>query len=388
MHRPDPAPSDAGDERAPRVAAALMTWYAAHRRDLPWRQTSDAYRVWVSEIMLQQTQVATVIPYYERFLARFPTVESLAAADLDEVLALWQGLGYYARGRNLHTAAIEIVARHGGELPRTREALLALPGIGDYTAGAILSIAFGQDEPAVDANITRVLARLLDYDRDPTTTAAKRTFRQGMAALFPPARARGHSAAAVIQAMMDLGSTICTSRAPQCKVCPLAALCLAKAHGVVEERPLRKVRAERPHRTLGLAVAGVGPNARGGRLLLVRRVPRGLLGGLWELPGCEAPSVEALPAALERDLAAHLGLTLSAAAHHGAVEHGYSHFTLTAHLYVCQIEGEPTPDGPWDQAAWLAPEELADYGLTGLTTKALASLQSQPSLWEWAADDR
>jgi A/G-specific adenine glycosylase len=151
----------------------------------------------------------------------------------------------------------------------------------------------------------------------------------------------------------------------------------------VDERPLRKARAERPHRTLGLAVA-----QRGGRMLLVRRVPRGLLGGLWELPGCEAPSVEALPAALERDLAAHLGLTLLAAVHHGAVEHGYSHFSLTAHLYVCQIEGDPTPGGPWDQAAWLAPEELADYGLTGLTTKALASLQAQPSLWEWAADGR
>ncbi|MBC7236359.1 MAG: A/G-specific adenine glycosylase [Chloroflexi bacterium] len=376
------------------ITDSLLAWYADHRRDLPWRRTTDPYGIWVSEIMLQQTQVATMLPYYERFLARFPTIESLAGAELDEVLALWQGLGYYARGRNLHAAARRIVQEHGGQVPRTRRELLALPGIGDYTAGAILSIAYGQDEPAVEANIARVLARLFDYDQDPTTSVAKRTFQQQARALLPSGRARDF-----LQAMMDLGALVCTSRSPRCGECPLERHCLAKARDVQEQRPLPKTRPPRPHRVLALGFC-----LRENRLLIVRRVPRGLLGGLWELPGCQVP-MEGAPeqaaggdarildlrasgvcqgrrapseGALEQGLAAcfrtHLGLTLVTAVPRVTVDHGYSHFELTAHVYDCALEGDPLPSGPWDDARWLSSQELAEYGLTGLTGKALTAL--------------
>ena len=346
------------------MVAALLRWYAAGHRDLPWRRTRDPYAIWVSEIMLQQTQVTTVIPYYERFLVRFPTVAALAGAPLDEVLALWQGLGYYARARSLHAAARGVCEIYGGLIPRERAALRALPGVGDYTAGAILSIAFGLDEVAIDGNVVRVLCRLFDVAEDPARSATRTLLRRHAQGLLPSGQAGDYN-----QAMMELGATICLPKAPQCLLCPLAPYCRARELGVQEQRPLPRVRAQVPHRTFAAAVC-----ARERRLLLVRRRPRGLLGGLWEFPQGEVPPGQDEPRALQQALAAGLGMQIEVQSPVTVVEHGYTHFSLTVTAYRCLVQGEPTPSGEWDRCHWLSPDERDAYGLTGVATRILAAL--------------
>src|SRR5512137_1830169 len=206
----------------PLLSTRLLRWYAAHKRELPWRKTHDPYRIWVAEIMLQQTQVETVISYYMRWLRRFPTVARLAAAPLDEVLAHWEGLGYYARARNLHRAAKLLVEKSRGQLPQTLDGLRALPGIGLYTAAAIGSIAFGIDAAALDGNLKRVLARIFDVRQDVTSPGGEKSVRALAESLVPPGRAGDYN-----QALMDLGATICTPRAPRCDACPVQTLCEA-----------------------------------------------------------------------------------------------------------------------------------------------------------------
>lgn len=344
------------------LSQALLAWYRARRRDLPWRRTSDPYRIWVAEVMLQQTQVATVIPYYERFLARFPDVRSLAEAELDEVLALWQGLGYYGRVRNLHAAARLLCERHGGAIPSDPGALRSLPGVGAYTAGAVLSIAFGQDEVALDGNVTRVLCRLWDYAQDPRTAEGRKALRHYAQALLPHGQAGEWN-----QALMELGATLCLPRAPRCGECPLASFCRARALGVQEERPLARPRGELPQRELVAALM-----EDGGRILVVRRRPQGLLGGLWELPGGELLPDEDHPQALVRILQANLGLEALVEEALDGVRHAYSHFRVLVHLYRCTLQGTPAPSGPWDGFHWLASDERGAYGLTGVALKALA----------------
>ncbi len=350
------------------ITAALLAWYADRRRDLPWRHTSDPYRIWVSEVMLQQTQVSTVVPYYGAFLERFPTVCALAQAELDEVLACWQGLGYYARARSLHAAARIVCRDHGCLIPHTFSALRALPGVGEYTAGAILSIAYGQDTPALDANAVRVLCRLFDFDRDPATTAAKKVLHRHAEALLPKGRAGEFN-----QAMMELGAIICLPHAPRCEICQLAAFCRARALGVQALRPLPKRRAAIPRRELGAAIV-----ERDSRLLIVRRLPKGLLGGLWELPTGEPLPGEDQPAALARALRACLGLQAQVAAQVTVVHHAYTHFRVAVSFYRCTVEGDPLPSAPWDAFHWLAPDERASYGLTGVTARALAQFHWPP----------
>jgi len=351
---------DAPDYAA--LAHALLAWYAAQRRDLPWRRATDPYRLWVAEVMLQQTQVSTAIPYYARFLARFPGVEALAAAPLDAVLALWQGLGYYARARSLHRAAQIVCAQHGGQVPSDPATLRALPGIGAYTAGAILSIAFGQDEPALDGNAIRVLCRLADYAQDPATTAGKAALRGYAMALLPHGQAGAFN-----QAMMELGATVCTPRDPRCAVCPLAEPCRARAVGTQLQRPVARARRPSPQRALVAALV-----EREGKLLLVRRRPQGLLGGLWELPGGEISAGEGHAQALARALSAELGLQAEVGEPLAIVRHAYSHFRVTVQAHRCTVQGTPRPAGPWDDARWLALDALTDYGLTGVTHKILA----------------
>jgi A/G-specific adenine glycosylase len=344
------------------IANALLAWYAMSARDLPWRRTSDPYRIWVSEIMLQQTQVTTVIPYYARFLARFPSVQSLAAASLDELLALWQGLGYYARARNLHAAAHLLCERHGGVLPSEVAALRTLPGIGAYTAGAIASIAYGRDEPAIDANVIRVLCRLTDEARIPTSPAVKAVLRAHAVALLPPGQAGDFN-----QALMELGATLCMPGAPDCPRCPLTAHCLAYARGTVAQRPVAKPRKEPPLRELATALI-----EREGQLLIVRRTPHGLLGGLWETPGGELSVGESAAEALARHLQEHVGLEITVGAHLATIQHAYTHFRVAVHAYRCRSGGEPSASGPWDAYHWLSPAERDAYGLTGVTVKLLA----------------
>ncbi len=341
------------------VASALLAWYDAGHRDLPWRHTRDPYCIWLSEMLLQQTQVATAIPYYLRLLERYPTVAALASADLDELLSLWQGLGYYARARHLLRAAQLIVTQHGGQVPDSRKALLALPGIGDYTAGAILSIAYSQAEPAVDGNVRRVLARLYDLELDADSPAARRWFADVSASMLHTERAGDHN-----QAIMEFGATLCAPRNPTCSSCPLASLCLAFARGTVLERPVRAPRRAAPTHELVAAHC-----EQDGRLLLVRRSPAGLLGGLWELPNWAVPAEAAPAVALAAALRAHVDTPL-VGEELTLVRHAYSHFAVRVHVFRCTIPAFALSN-TWDALHWLARSELECYGLTGVTLKAI-----------------
>jgi A/G-specific adenine glycosylase len=354
------------------MTQALLAWYQANSRDLPWRHTTDPYRIWVSEVMLQQTQVNTVIPYYGRFLARFPTIGALAGASLDEVLALWQGLGYYARARSLHAAARIVCEQYGGVIPTALYEFLSLPGVGHYTAGAVLSIALGQDEPAIDGNVIRVLCRLFNYEADPAQAAGKAALRRYAEALLPHGQAGMYN-----QAMMELGATICAPREARCTVCPLAGYCQARALGVQLLRPVIKRRGEVPERTFVAAFVAQEDASNPVPFLIVRRLPQGLLGGLWELPGGEVPPGEGHAQALAEHLRANLNLCTEVDAQVTVVKHAYTHFHLVLHVYRCRITGEAAPSGPWDSYHWLSPKEVADYALTGVTAKVLAHIKEQ-----------
>jgi len=269
--RLDPATTPALHER-------LLAWYRAARRPLPWRESRDAYRVWVSEVMLQQTRVETVLDYWTRFVARFPNVEALAAGELDEVLALWSGLGYYSRARALHAAAKVIALEHDGRFPMTRREALALPGVGPYTAGAVLSIAYGLSEPLVDGNVIRVLCRLFAIEGDPAKGAAKAEVWRIADELVP----REESAGDWNQGLMELGATVCTARSPRCGECPVAERCAALASDRVEELP--HLAARRAPLEVRLHVLLI---RRNGRLLLEQRPASGRMAGLWQLPTIE-----------------------------------------------------------------------------------------------------
>ena len=278
---------------AAKIAALLLNWYGKNRRDLPWRQTRDPYRVWLSEIMLQQTQVATVIPYYQRFLERFPTVQDLAAADQDEVLKLWAGLGYYSRARNLHRGAQVIAQRFGGHVPDSAELIRQVPGIGAYTAGAVLSIAYDKPEPLVDGNVARVLARVYllngDYRKSEGKLAAWAAARELMAASC--GRGKKRSPGDLNQALMELGATVCLPRSPSCAICPLSLCCLARKNGLQNEYPQLEGKAAVPVWQLR---AWIVKNARG-ELLFAQRGAKGLFGGLWEVP-TERPDLKSIKA--------------------------------------------------------------------------------------------
>ncbi|HEX6939857.1 MAG TPA: A/G-specific adenine glycosylase [Longimicrobiales bacterium] len=355
---PGAVPIDAGEFRR-----SLLRHYDVHRRELPWRRDADPYRVWVSEIMLQQTRVDAVVPYYERWMRRFPTLDALADADVDDVLRHWQGLGYYARARNLHRAARIVRERHRGRIPDDPAALRRLPGVGEYTAGAIASIAYGIAAPAVDANVRRVFSRLLD-DPDP----APAVLRQAVEALVPPDRPGDFN-----QALMELGATVCTPRAPACDRCPVKAMCRAHANGTVAERPRPKASRPLPEDIVGTAVIV----AADGALLLARRPAEGLLGGLWEFPGAVAAPGEApVDAARRAALAAVDSATAAAGDTHardasiadpvqlGAVVHTFSHRRVTYHAFVFATSGGG--DGgrpPRADRAWVAPDAVSGYAL-------------------------
>ncbi|HEY2748287.1 MAG TPA: A/G-specific adenine glycosylase, partial [Polyangia bacterium] len=257
------------------IRRALVAWFARGHRDMPWRRTRDPYAVWVSEIMLQQTRVETVTPYFERWMARFPTVRALAGAPLDDVLSHWAGLGYYARARNLHAAARDVVATYRGAFPATAAALRELPGVGEYTAGAIASIAFGEAAPIVDGNVVRVLSRAEALDGAADDPQLKKRVWARAGELV---RADGGGRAGEFnQAMMELGATVCTPAAPGCSRCPIAGPCRARAADAVGKYPAAKTK--KPPRQVHAVAVMV---ERDGKLLLVRRPPTGLWGGLWE----------------------------------------------------------------------------------------------------------
>lgn len=340
----------------------LLDWYRVHRRDLPWRRTRDPYAIWISEAMLQQTRVETVIPYYERFLRRFPSVESLARADSDEVLGTWAGLGYYSRARNLQRAASAVVERHGGRLPDSAEALRELPGIGRYTAGALASIAFDRPEPVVDGNVARVLARLNAIREDLRRPAVRERLWREAGVL-----ARGPHPGDVNQALMELGATVCTPRRPDCGACPLAGRCAARGAGDPEAIPI-PTRRTPPRRIEAVAALVV----RRGRTLAVRRPARGLLGGLWELPGGDLRPREAPHRGMRRALRERLGLQVRALHRLGAIEHLFTHRRLRLHVYRCDTPtGRVRLEG-FDAHRWLGPSGFGRLPQGAPTRKALA----------------
>jgi A/G-specific adenine glycosylase len=323
-------------------AADLLRWFDANaaNTDIPWRGQTDPYRIWLSEMMLQQTQIATVIPYYERFLARFPNVESLARAPLDDVLKRWEGLGYYSRARNLHRAAGQIVADFGGQFPTTAERLQELRGVGRYTAGAIASIVFGERVAALDGNVIRVLSRICN-NTDSAPATRQRTLWEVAERLVPANRPGDYN-----QALMDLGRTVCTPRRPDCAHCPVAAHCEALRLGVQAERPVRVAKAPTPHYDV---TAGVIWNAAG-QVLIAQRPTDGLLGGLWEFPGGKQESGETLPECLQRELREELAIEVSVGELIARVKHAFTHFRITLYAYDCRhLSGEPQAIGC---AAW------------------------------------
>jgi A/G-specific adenine glycosylase len=345
--------------RAASVRRGLLRWYHASRRLLPWRERPEPYRVWVAEIMLQQTQVGTVLPYYERFLRRFPGSAELAAASEDEVLSLWAGLGYYSRARNLRRAAGLISRRHGGRLPPERRALEALPGIGRYTAGAILSIAFGKEEPIVDGNVRRVLSRVL-------ARPGRRAF--GDAALEEAARAllRGAPPAELNQALMELGALVCRPLSPACAVCPLASGCGARRMGTQEKIP--PPRRRRAQQKVARAVALV---SREGKVLLERGRSPGAPRGLWDLPGSLVPHGAAPRAALERALGRR-GVSASAGRALATIEHSITFRRICTTAYAAQLR-EP-PAGADGRFMWAGPGELKGLPLGAAARRLLLQL--------------
>ena len=333
----------------------ILRWYARHERDLPWRKTRNPYHVWVSEVMLQQTQVDTVIPYYHRFLSRFSTVQDLASASVDDVLKIWENMGYYARARNLHGAARQIIKQFGGKIPDTWHDLTSLPGIGSYTAGAILSMAYGQPVPAVDGNVKRVLARLFAIDQPLNDSQARRQVMDRVRALVPekdPGRFN--------QALMDLGSKICTPRKPKCKVCPVRSSCQAYEHNLQSVLPLIPKRTPLPHSDV---TAGIIHDAKG-RVLIVKRPVKGLLGGLWKFPGGPQVPNESLKSSLRRTIAEELGIRVKVGKSLASVDHAYTHFRITLHAFGCTCESGKPKALACDGWRWVPLVRLQDYAFS------------------------
>jgi A/G-specific adenine glycosylase len=329
----------------------ILDWYERQGRRLPWRGSRDPYVVWVSEIMLQQTRVEAVIPYFERWMQRFPCMENLAEATEQEVLAVWEGLGYYGRARNLHKSARIVMKEYGGNLPREAEELHKLPGIGKYTAGAIASIAFGQDVPTLDGNLRRVFARVFNVTEAADSPAGERILWGLAGQHLPKGRAGDYN-----QALMDLGATICLPRKPRCLICPLRELCQAARLGIQSQRPVIRPKAEIPHFTVTAAVI-----RRNGKILLAKRPSKGLLGGLWEFPGGKIAEGETLQDCLRREIREELDADIQVGESLGIYRHAYTHFQITLHAFQCKLtDGEPKPI----QAAeltWVRPVDLRLY---------------------------
>jgi A/G-specific adenine glycosylase len=332
-------------------ARRLLDWYGQHARQLPWRGHSDPYAVWVSEIMLQQTRVETVIPYFERWMSRFPTIQALAQGDEQEVLHTWEGLGYYSRARNLHRAAREVMSRFSGQLPASLADLESLPGIGRYTAGAIASMAFGLDAPALDGNLRRVLARVFNLDMPIRSPQGQKALEDLLAEHLPTGKAGDFN-----QALMDLGATLCLPRSPDCEHCPITEICRSHQLGVQEERPVMAERRAVPHYVVTAAVI-----QRGGQVLIAQRKPDGLLGGMWEFPGGKQEPGEDLADCLKREILEELSAKVIVGAELGIFRHAYTHFKVTLHAFYCTLAGgDPLPIQVGD-IRWVSLDELAAF---------------------------
>jgi len=352
------------DKQARELSRRLLAWFDRHgRRYLPWSRSRNPYRIWVSEIMLQQTQVTTVIDYYRRFLARFSTVERLARADIDDVLYHWTGLGYYARARNMHKAARIVVERHGGEFPTDIDEVMALPGIGRSTAGAILAFAHRQRHPILDGNVKRVLTRLHRIDGWPGRRAVEKDLWELADRYTPSARVDDYT-----QAIMDLGAGVCLRRSPRCGACPVSGLCRAHQHGDQDAYPTRAPKKAKPVKATGMLLI----RNDHGEVLLEQRPPSGIWGGLWGLPECNAD----LPAD-RRDFES-LGLTLETGAPYRAIRHSFTHFHLDITPIPARVHAPLDAVMDNDRLVWYNPDLPPALGLAAPVKRLIASMNRLP----------
>jgi len=359
--------ADLSAARVNPIRRRLLEWFYQNKRDLPWRGETDPYRIWISEVMLQQTQVATVIPYYHRFLQRFPTVAALAAAPLKEVLKAWEGLGYYARARNLHKAAGEIIENWGGRFPKNYADLRQLPGFGDYTAGAVASIAFGRAVPAVDSNARRVLARLFAVEEDVTRGQAARRLKEIAAALVDP-----HTPGDWTEALIELGATVCVPKSPKCLLCPLREFCRARQRGIEQQLPVKPAKKALPHYDVTAAVI-----CQNGKLLIAQRPPDGMLGGLWEFPGGKQEEGETLAQCLRREIEEELGITVKVGRPVTTVKHSYTHFKITLYAFYCRlVAGTPQPLHVADWR-WVTLDEIDTFPFPRTDLQIIEALREQ-----------
>lgn len=357
--------------RVTSLRTRLLAWYDREKRDLPWRRTSDPYAVIVSEFMLQQTRVDVVVPYFGRWMARWPTIRDLAAAPLDDALAEWSGLGYYRRARSLHALAVRVVTERGGEIPRTAAELRTLPGVGPYTAAAIASIAFGEPVAVVDGNVERVIARLL-CDQRPAGAPRRRTVDEAARRLVTamtgddpaaPVPEGGLRAGDWNQAMMELGATVCLPGEPRCPLCPWARSCIGNRAGLAADLPKRREKRATVKVFLHVAIV-----RRGEQFLLVRRPEGSLLSGLWELPTSQEDV-----SALGNDVAA---LTGTSVFREGRASAKFQHTITHRRITVCVHEMAVADDfvaEPQDGVAWVTPQDLRDFGVSSMTKKALGA---------------
>ena len=361
-------PSYSAGERGPQIARALLDWFAVHQRDLPWRRSRDPYRIWVSEVMLQQTRVETVIPYYQRWCERFPTLDSLADAPEEEVLKAWEGLGYYSRARNLHAAVREVAAAYGGEVPDDPQAMARLKGVGPYTAGAVLSIAFNRPVPAVDGNVMRVLSRLYLIEDDIMQPATRQSMEQLAASLIPTGQASAFN-----QALMELGALLCTPGTPKCPICPVAAFCRARQEGAQERLPVKaKAKAPRP---VDMVAAVIW---HGGKVLIARRPADGLLGGLWEFPSGQRPAHLSWERAVHAVMAERFGLEVEVVAHLADVRHVFSHLVWALKAFTARPAAGATLPADSETVRWVTPADLARFAFPAAHQKLIRLLPGCP----------
>lgn len=330
---------------------ALKAWYQKNKRPLPWRDTLDPYHIWVSEVMLQQTKVRTVIPYYLKFIRAFSDIRQLADAETETVLKYWEGLGYYARARNLHRAARKVVHEFDGRVPGMPEPFLTLPGVGSYICAAVQSICFGHPLPVVDGNVKRVLSRLCLEDAPVNAAQSHKRFSALAADVFDPAHPGDFN-----QALMELGAMVCTPKQPLCGGCPVISVCRAAATDMTTLYPKRKATAKVPTRHLAIGVV-----CKGDLVLITQRPPEGLLGGLWEFPAGKIDGKEEPRQACLRGIEMQTGLTVSIKDHLTRIQHAYSHFKITADIFICEYSaGSVALDGPRNYR-WIRLDHIADY---------------------------
>lgn len=356
-------------EKKKAIKSKLLPWFAKNKRSMPWRNNRTPYRVWISELMLQQTRVDQAMPYFRRFMKRFPSLRSLANASQEDVLKMWEGLGYYSRARNLHKAARIIANEMSGRFPSDYHDIIKLPGVGGYTAAAIGSLAFNQDRAVLDGNVIRVLSRLYAFTKDTRSTAAREELQQMTENLLIKGEAGSYN-----EAMMELGATVCLPMNPKCEVCPVVSACLAARSGRPTDYPVKAPRKKVPHIVVGAAVI----RNRKGEVLIAQRREKDMLGGLWEFPGGKQETGETIQQCITRELKEELGLNVQVEEFLTTVHHAYSHFTMDMHTYFGRIKsGRPRPIHCQDYR-WVRIPDLRDVPYSKADLNIIAELEKDP----------